>query len=105
MAEVEQAGEADDQVEAERQHHVKQREVEDAHPTAAELPGDEGRGDGDDDDQPARGGGVALAQPGHGGDEFVHVFAQARSDTRSPSSPVGRKISTRPRMMKAKMSW
>ena len=32
VAEVEQAGEADDDVEAERQQHVEHREVEDAHP-------------------------------------------------------------------------
>ena len=34
VAEVEQAGEADDDVEAEREQHVQQREVGDAHPAA-----------------------------------------------------------------------
>ena len=50
VAEIEQTGKADHDVESERQEGVKDREVEDAHPGLAAHAGDErqrNQGDGD----------------------------------------------------------
>src|SRR5690348_2771676 len=96
VAEIQQAGEADDDVEAEREQHIENRVVRDAHPTRANLRERErqhGEREGDEyAPQPQRR--RARAPIPH-----------ARSPTRSPSKPDGRKTSTRISTRKANTSW
>ena len=51
VAEVEQAGKADDDVQAERQEDVENGEIDDAHPGLAAQRGDEGQRDQQRGDQ------------------------------------------------------
>jgi hypothetical protein len=99
VAEIEEAGEAHHDVEPQREHDIDHREVEDAHPR---LPGkrcnewQDRQGDGDQRD----------SRPDPDRDTlFVPGRAHARSLTRSPSSPEGRKMRTRISTKKAKTSW
>src|SRR6185295_2140223 len=95
VAQIEQPGEADDDVESERQQDVEDRVVGDAHPGGPDLrerEGQHGQRPGDEHDaDPARGG---MRAP---------IF-HARSPTRSPSSPEGRNTSTRISTMNANTS-
>ena len=97
VAQVEQAGKADHDVQAQGQQHVQQRHVGDAHPGVAGVLQQQRQ-----DDQ----GG--SAQHGENGLVLFHgkslLFAQARSATRSPSRPEGRSVSMMMSTMKAKMS-
>src|SRR6266568_8200838 len=98
VAEIEQSGEADHDVEAQREHDVDHREVEDAHPR---LPGK--RGDEWQDRQ--RDGDQRDPRPDPDRDSLsVPCNAHARSLTRSPSNPEGRKMRTRISTKNAKTS-
>ena len=93
IAEIEQAGEADHDVEAEREQHEEHGEVGDAYPGRAGHRQHEGQGD-----QRQRNAGEAelfARAPVH----------QARSETRSPSRPDGRNTSTMISIRKANTSW
>ncbi|OIQ66508.1 hypothetical protein GALL_519200 [mine drainage metagenome] len=97
IAQIEQTGQTHHDVQAEGQHDVEHGESGDAHPGVAgdlqhQRQGDERSGPGDEPDP------IFL---------FVsHLCSpQARSATRSPSRPCGRRVSTRISTMKAKMSW
>ncbi len=94
VAEIEQAGEANDDVEAECQENVKNCEIEDAHPRLPAQRGNEGqrdqrRSDQQDADRRTR------SEP------LVH----ARSPVFSPNRPEGLNINTTISTTKAKMSW
>ena len=82
VAEVEQAGESDHDVQAERQHHVQDGEVGDAHPGGSRV-GKRKR------QEKQRCNNQKNTNP-----DPRRRF-HARSPTRSPSSPEGRNTSTR----------
>jgi hypothetical protein len=94
-AQVQQAGIAHHDVQAQGQQHVQQRHVGDAHPGVAR-----GLQHQRQDQQRQR------ARPGKTEDLFfcMGVLLQARSATRSPSKPEGRSVSMMISTMKAKMS-
>ena len=98
VAQVEEPGEADDDVEPERKHRVDHREVENADPCLAGQRGDEGQHGQRDRDQSDAGPDL---QRYSGATCVVH----ARSATRSPSRPDGRKIRTRISTKNANTSW
>ncbi len=97
IAEVEQPGEADDDVETEREHDVEHREIQDAYPRLAGQRRHEWQERERDRDQ-------RHADPDPGRDRLAGAL-HARSATRSPSSPEGRKISTRISTKNANTSW
>ena len=93
VAEIEQAGEADDDVQPERQEDVENGEIENAHPGLPAHRGDEGQRDqgyGNQDD--AKGG------------TRIEPLVHARSPVFSPNRPEGLNISTTISTTKAKMS-
>ena len=101
VAHVQQAGKADHDVQTERQHDVEQGEVDHAQPGIAKRTADDERENGQEDaDSERRGDGrpLVLAQ---GIETEDH---HARSATRSPINPDGRKTSTPISTKKAKMS-
>ena len=97
VTQVQQAGVADHDVQAQRQQHVQKRHVQNAHPGVAALLQQQGQD-----------------QHGHGHQQerkksvFFHegspALRQALSATRSPSRPEGLSVSTKMSTMKAKMS-
>ena len=97
VTEVEQAGEADHDVQPQRQHHVEERQVGDAHPGGPDFAHrkrqHEKRGCDDRQRRPRRSRFPARRD------------RHARSPTRSPSIPEGRNTSTRISTTKAKTSW
>ena len=96
IAQIQQAGVTDHNVQAQGQQHIKQGHVSDAHPGIAEAlqhHRQHQQSDGGDQEN----NGLVL----------FHLDApgvQARSATRSPSRPEGRSVSTMISTMKAKMS-
>src|SRR5262249_50522506 len=92
ITEVEQPGEADHDVESQREQRVEDREVGDAHPARTRLREREGQQRERDRDE-------RDADPGE------RFPLHARSPTRSPRIPEGLKTSTRIRTMKANTSW
>ena len=97
VAQIEQSGEADHDIEPQREHDVDHCEVENPHPC---LPGE--RGDEGQDHQ--RDGDQRDAGPDPDRDAFSVPRAHARSLTRSPSNPEGRKMRTRISTKNAKTS-
>ena len=96
VAEVEQPGEADDNVQSEREQHVEDRVIGNAHPARADLGEREGQ-------QRKRDGNEDAACPKDAA--TLAPVLHARSPTRSPSRPEGRNTSTRISTMKANTSW
>ena len=92
IAQVEQAGIAHHNVQAQGQHDVEQRKGQDANPGVAECARHK-----------------RQQQQGHaneqGGPNGLLSWGHARSATRSPSRPEGRKIKTRMSTANAKTSW
>ncbi len=103
VAQVEESGEADDDVEAERKEAVEDRDVGDADPELALRRQDERQNCERDAD-----GGEPypneLRMPLRV-EELLHGRCQARSATRSPSRPDGRNTSTAISTRKANTSW
>ncbi|MPM22574.1 hypothetical protein SDC9_69031 [bioreactor metagenome] len=96
IAQVQQTGVAHHDVEAQRQHHIQQRQVGNAHPGVAEILKNQGQHQQRNAAQHPVDGFLVLA---HGS-----ALPQARSATRSPSRPEGRSVSRMIRTMNAKMS-
>jgi len=99
VAEIEQAGKADHDVEAQRQHDIQQGEIENPQPGVAQSGADDKRqrdqGQRDEAQTEPR-----IALPARRHPRPLH----ARSATFSPSSPAGRNTSTPIRMKKANTS-
>ena len=93
VAKIEQAGQADDDVEAKRQEDVEDGEIENTHPGLPAHRGDEGQGDQESSRQ-----GDSCGRP-----EKLVKF-HARSPVFSPNKPDGLNISTTMSTTKAKMS-
>ncbi|KAG1435561.1 hypothetical protein G6F57_021074 [Rhizopus arrhizus] len=99
VAQIQQAGKAHHDVQAQRQHHVQQRKVQDAHPALpghADHKGQHRQHDADQRDADQ----VAGRQP-----TCFQRGTHARSPTRSPNRPDGRKINTSTSTKTANTSW
>jgi hypothetical protein len=88
VAQVEQTGEAHHQVEADGEHHVEHRKIENAHPGLAEQHGNQRRGEGQGNHHPAGRRRVALAEPRNGESELVHESVLKPGPP--PARPTGR---------------
>src|SRR5450755_3711820 len=88
VSEIEEARESDDDVQSQREHDVEHREVEDAYPRLAGKRGGER-------EQRQRKRHQRDTCPDSWRYRFRARTIHARSATRSPSKPEGRKISTR----------
>src|SRR3954468_17190982 len=89
--EIEQSGETNDDVQSEREEDVEDREVRDAHPRGAGIGERERKPEQSDANE-------EDAEPD------ARRRLHARSPTRSPSRPCGRKTRTRISTMKANTS-
>ena len=99
IAQIEQAGVADHDIEPQRQHDVEQGEVEDAHPAVAQSgTHQEGRSREQQAEQDKRDQRNAAVG-------FQTLPVHGRSATRSPSKPEGRNTSTPISTKKANTSW
>src|SRR5205823_6171099 len=96
VAEIEQSGEADDDVETEREQHIEDRVVRNPYPGGADLREREGQHRQSDRDQ---------RDTAPQDRRVCAPILQARSPTRSPSRPEGRNTSTRISTMNANTSW
>ena len=97
VTQVEQAGVADHDVQAQRQQHVQKRHVQNAHPGVAALLQEQGQNQQGQRHQQKRKKFVCFH-------EGSPALRQALSATRSPSRPEGLSVSTKMSTMKAKMS-
>ena len=98
VAEVEQPGEADDDVEAERQEHVQDREVRDAYPRRSdrgEREGQHEQRDGDDRERDPHGTGIVsgVEEITHGDRDCNQRLAGTAADGCAPSARVASAMS------------
>ena len=99
VTEIEQPGEADYDVQAERQEHEQDREIRDPHPSRADRRESERQREQRERDD-SRAGPRRSGVPFQACDRFNHAL----SPTRSPSSPEGRNTSTAISTMNANTS-